>query len=68
MLAMEDQLRPIPGMVRCHRTCIIHAVPGVKINRTSGGLKLRVPGYEEELPLSRQYLLGVKEALESFGK
>jgi hypothetical protein len=24
-LAMEDQLRPLPRMVLCQRTCIIHA-------------------------------------------
>ena len=63
MVAMEDQLRSHPEMIRCHRTCIIHIVPGIKLKRTGQGLKLRIPGYDEEVPVSRQYLLGVRAAL-----
>ncbi len=64
MSSIEDQLRPFPGMVRCHRTCIVNtrAVTGLK--RTSQGYRLRLAGYGEEIPVSRQYLLSVQGALE----
>jgi hypothetical protein len=67
MMAIEDQLRSFPNLVRCHRTCIINAVPGVKMHRTVQGIKLRIPGYDEEVPVSRQYLMGVRAILEKNG-
>jgi DNA-binding LytR/AlgR family response regulator len=39
----------------------------VKMFRTVNGIKLKIPGYDEEVPVSRQYLLGVRSALEKHG-
>ena len=64
MLSIEDQLRPFSGMVRCHRTCIVNTGSVEKLQRTARGIKLRITGYDEDIPVSRQYLLGVKAALE----
>ena len=64
MISIENQLRLHPDMVRCHRTCIINIGSVEKLQRTAQGTKLWVIDYDEEIPVSRQYLLGVKAALE----
>ncbi len=64
MISIEDQLRSCPDLVRCHRTCIINIGSVEKLQRTAQGTKLRVVDYDEEIPVSRQYLLGVKAAFE----
>ena len=64
MNSIENQLRPYPEMVRCHRTSIVNTRSVEKLQRTAQGIKLRIFDYEEEIPVSRQYLLGVKSALE----
>lgn len=64
MLSIEAQLRPYPAMVRCHRTCIVNTGSVDKLQRSARGIRLVVSGYDEEIPVSRQYLLSVKSALE----
>jgi DNA-binding LytR/AlgR family response regulator len=64
MRSIEDQLRSHPKIVRCHRTCIVNTGSGIKMHRTPQGIKLRIPGFDEEIPVSRQYLIGVKAAFE----
>ncbi|MFC2112932.1 LytTR family transcriptional regulator DNA-binding domain-containing protein [Bacteroidota bacterium] len=64
MRSIEDQLRLHPEMVRCHRTCIINTGSVSKLQRTAKGITLKVIDIDEEIPVSRQYLLGVKAALE----
>ena len=67
MRSIEDQLRSNPDIVRCHRTCIVNTGSGIKMLRTAQGIKLRIPGYDEEIPVSRQYLIGVRAAFEKKG-
>lgn len=67
MRSIEDQLRSHPEMVRCHRTCIVNTSNGTKILRTPQGIKLRIPDYDEDIPVSRQYLLAVRAAIEMNG-
>jgi hypothetical protein len=67
MRSIEDQLQSHPEMVRCHRTCIVNTGKGTKILRTPQGIKLRIPDYDEDIPVSRQYLLAVRAAIESNG-
>jgi DNA-binding LytR/AlgR family response regulator len=64
MLSIEAQLRPFKKMVRCHRTCIVNTGLVEKLQRTARGIRLRISGYDEEIPVSRQYLLSVKAALD----
>jgi len=63
MKSIEDQLSSFPDMVRCHRTCIINTGSVLKMQKTSRGNMLKIHDYEEDIPVSRQYLLGVKAAL-----
>jgi DNA-binding LytR/AlgR family response regulator len=61
--AVEDQLKPLSQMVRCHRTYIINLDHVIKLRREYGRPYLKMNGLEEEIPVSRQYLLVIKNAL-----
>jgi DNA-binding LytR/AlgR family response regulator len=63
MKSIEDQLRPFPQMIRCHRTCIVNTDYVIKLQRSAGGPRLKIHDYDEEIPVSRQYLLSVNAAL-----
>ncbi len=60
---IEDQLRSLNQMLRCHRTYIINTAHVIKLQREYGRFYLKMHEIEEEIPVSRQYLLGVKSAL-----
>jgi DNA-binding LytR/AlgR family response regulator len=60
---IEDQLKPFSQMIRCHRTCIINMDHVIKLQREYGRIYLKMNGVEEEIPVSRQYLLGIRNAL-----
>jgi DNA-binding LytR/AlgR family response regulator len=63
--SIEDQLKPYSQMIRCHRTCIINMDHVVKLYKDYGRTHLKMNGIEELIPVSRQYLLGIKNALGS---
>jgi DNA-binding LytR/AlgR family response regulator len=60
---IEDRLGFYPGFIRCHRTCIINKDYIEKLVRDYAGQKIILKGYDAEIPVSRQYQLLVKEAL-----
>jgi hypothetical protein len=62
---IEDQLKPFSQMIRCHRTCIINLNHVIKLQREYGRIYLRMSGIEEDVPVSRQYMLGLKNALDN---
>lgn len=61
----EKLTNSFPQMVRCHRTCIVNKNYIQKTERGSDGLVLHLFDYPQEIPVSRQYTLKVKEALRS---
>ena len=61
--SIEDQLRPFSQMIRCHRTYIINMDHVMKLYREYGRIYLKMNGIEEDIPVSRQYLLGIRNAL-----
>jgi hypothetical protein len=61
---IEAQLINFPGFVRCHRTCIVNIKQVNNLFYSYKGYRLSVPDYNEDIPVSRQYLMKVKEALE----
>ena len=63
--SIEDQLRPFSQMIRCHRTYIINIDHVMKLYREYGRIYLKMNGIEEDIPISRQYLLGIRNALGS---
>jgi hypothetical protein len=60
---IEEQLRKYPEFVRCHRTCIVNKKYILKLTSDYKGYRLRIMNYDEEIPVSRQYLMDVRKAL-----
>ena len=60
---IEDMLGYYPGFIRCHRTCLVNKNYVEKLIRNYMGQKIILKGYDAEIPVSRQYQLLVKEAL-----
>jgi DNA-binding LytR/AlgR family response regulator len=58
---IEHQLKSIPDFIRCHRICIVNIRYIEKLHRNYNGHWLTIKGYDEQIPVSRQYLLKFKE-------
>jgi DNA-binding LytR/AlgR family response regulator len=58
----EVQLKPYPVFVRCHRICIVNTLFIEKIDKDYSSHWIVLKGYDEKIPLSRQYLLKIKES------
>ena len=60
---IEQQLKPYTNFIRCHRTCIINTYFIEELSRKFNNYFLTVRGYDEQIPVSRQYLMKLKEAM-----
>ncbi len=60
---IEMQLKPYPTFVRCHRTCIVNTAHIQKHERGINNYWVMLKNYEEKIPVSRQYILKLKEAI-----
>jgi len=58
---IEDQLNQYPNFIRCHRTTVVNIGFVEKLIRNYTGAILKLKGFDIEIPVSRQYLLRVKE-------
>lgn len=58
---VEAQLKPFPNFVRCHRICIVNTLYIEKIQKDYNSHWITIKGFDENLPVSRQYLLKLKE-------
>ena len=54
-----------PQIIRCHRTCLFNTNYVSKLNIYPQGYKLKLKYIEDEIPVSRQYIFKVKEALQT---
>jgi len=63
MKNIEHQLKSYPNFIRCHRICIVNTHYIEKLNRKFNNHWLTIKGSNEEVPVSRQYLLKLKEAI-----
>jgi DNA-binding LytR/AlgR family response regulator len=61
--SIEQQLNIFSNFIRCHRTAIINIYYIEKLNSRFNNYWLSIKGYNEKIPVSRQYLLKVKEIL-----
>ncbi len=61
----EKFLSKHKAMVRCHRSCIVNKNYIQKVGKGSNGLVLTLFDYAQQIHVSRQYTLKVKEALKS---
>jgi DNA-binding LytR/AlgR family response regulator len=60
---VELQIRPYSNFIRCHRICIVNLHFVEKLIRNDNNHWLVIRGYEEKVPVSRQYLLKLREAI-----
>ncbi|MDP3915662.1 MAG: LytTR family DNA-binding domain-containing protein [Bacteroidota bacterium] len=60
---IEHQMRPFPNFIRCHRTCIVNIHCIEKLNRQYNNHWLTIKNHQEQIPVSRQYLLKLKDAI-----
>ena len=60
---IELQLKPYANFVRCHRTCIVNIHYIDKLERNYNNHWITIKGFPEQIPVSRQYLLKLKESI-----
>jgi len=61
--SIEQQIRQYSNFIRCHRICIVNLHFIDKLVRINDSNWLQIKGFDEQLPVSRQYLLKLREAL-----
>jgi len=59
----EELFSKYPSLIRCHRSCIVNKNYIQKFHKGGDGLKLILFDYPQEIHVSRQYALKIKEAL-----
>jgi DNA-binding LytR/AlgR family response regulator len=61
--SIEIQIKQYSNFIRCHRTCIVnlHYIERLNQDFSSHWITLKV--YPDKIPVSRQYLLKIREAL-----
>jgi len=60
---IEQQLKPYADFIRCHRICIVNKQHIDKLNKNYNNHWLIIKEFDEQIPVSRQYLVKLKEAL-----
>lgn len=60
---VEQLTKPYPTLVRCHRICIVNTLYVEKLTKRFNNYWIIIKGLEEQVPVSRQYLLKLKESL-----
>ena len=63
MKNIENQISLYSSFIRCHRICIVNRHFIIRLNKTYNKHWLTIKGTDEEIPVSRQYLLKLKEVL-----
>ncbi len=58
---IEQLIKQYSNFIRCHRICIVNTHYIEKLHRSYNNHWLSIQGYDERIPVSRQYLLKVKE-------
>lgn len=61
---VENQLKAFPDFIRCHRTALVNKNFIEKKITGSNGLQIRIKGIDEQIPVSRQYALKIKEQVQ----
>jgi DNA-binding LytR/AlgR family response regulator len=63
MKNIEFQVKQYNNFLRCHRVCIVNLHYIERLNRSNHNHWLTIKGFDEPVPVSRQYLLKLKEAV-----
>ncbi|MGQ7868797.1 LytR/AlgR family response regulator transcription factor [Sunxiuqinia sp. sy24] len=65
--AIEQQIKSFSGFVRCHRSSIVNVFHIEKLNHEGNSYWLKMKNMDEPVPVSRQYLLKIKEVISVMG-
>jgi DNA-binding LytR/AlgR family response regulator len=60
---IEQQIRPYSNFIRCHRICIVNMHFIEKLSNNYNNHWLTIKGFNEQIPVSRQYMLKLRESL-----
>lgn len=60
---IELQLKDFSYFIRCHRTCILNRYYVEKLSRSYSNHWITIKGFNEKIPVSRQYIVAVRESL-----
>lgn len=60
---IELQIKAYSNFIRCHRICIVNTHFVEKLIRNYNTHSLSIKGFHEQIPVSRQYLLKLKESV-----
>lgn len=60
---IELQLKDYSYFIRCHRTSIFNRYFVEKLSRSYNNNWITIKGFHEKIPVSRQYIIAVREAL-----
>jgi len=61
----ENQLKSFPNVIRCHRTTLVNIDYIMKLSSGQQGSILHLKNMDEKVPVSRQFIVQVKEAIKS---
>ncbi len=62
---MQQVLHYQTDFRRCHRTCIVNISYVVNLTNSYKGHRLKILDMDDEIPVSRQYILGIKDVLDA---
>ena len=60
---IEKQIKEHTNFTRCHRICIVNSHFIEKLSKNYNTHWISIKGYDEKIPVSRQYLLKIKEVV-----
>jgi DNA-binding LytR/AlgR family response regulator len=60
---VDLQIKHYSNFVRCHRICIVNKYYIERLNHSYSKYWLTIRGFQEQIPVSRQYILKLKETL-----
>jgi hypothetical protein len=63
MKNIEQQLKNYANFIRCHRVCIVNTYFVEKLDKNSDNHLISIKGYTEKIPVSRQYLLKLRDMI-----
>jgi hypothetical protein len=63
MKSIEQQIKSFSNFIRCHRICIVNTHFIEKLYKSQDNYWICLKGYDEKIPVSRQYLLRIKEMI-----
>lgn len=65
LINAENQLKSFPNVIRCHRTTLVNIDYIMKFNSSQHGSILHLKNMDEKVPVSRQFIVLVREAIKS---